>query len=119
MLGLEGAQLIEAEDFEGEETADPAKRAEQAKKRLITRVSLPAHLPRVEQIVDIRDKSYPCWRGVLHAIGEDVSECREHRGGPPAAAPCMRGCENSSYLVGAELERRMKLSVQVPDLATD
>ena len=74
LLGLEEAEQIEAEGFAGEEAADPAKRAERARKRRINRGSLPAHLPRLEQVVDIQDKTCPCCRGVLHAIGEDVSE---------------------------------------------
>src|SRR3712207_2114330 len=36
--------------------------------------SLPAHLPRVEVLVDVADKSCPCCGGALHAIGEDTSE---------------------------------------------
>src|SRR5215203_4222112 len=36
--------------------------------------SLPAHLPRVEVLVDVEDKSCPCCGGTLHAIGEDTSE---------------------------------------------
>src|SRR4051794_18644486 len=36
--------------------------------------SLPAHLPRVEVLVDVGDKSCPCCGGVLHVIGEDTSE---------------------------------------------
>src|SRR5215212_1539294 len=36
--------------------------------------ALPAHLPRVEVLVDIEDKSCPCCGGDLHAIGEDTSE---------------------------------------------
>lgn len=74
LLGLEDAEQIEAEGFAGEEAADPAKRAERAWKRRHNRGSLPAHLPRVEQIIDIQDKTCPCCRGALHAIGEDVSE---------------------------------------------
>jgi transposase len=35
---------------------------------------LPAHLPRVEVLVDVEDKSCPCCGGSLHAIGEDTSE---------------------------------------------
>ena len=74
LLGLEEAEEIEAEGFAGEEAADPAKRAERARKRRINRGSLPAHLPRLEQVVDIQDKTCPCCRGALHTIGEDVSE---------------------------------------------
>src|SRR5215213_765171 len=36
--------------------------------------SLPAHLPRVEVLVDIEDKSCPCCGGAMHAIGKDTSE---------------------------------------------
>src|SRR5215204_2081978 len=36
--------------------------------------SLPAHLPRVEVLVDVEDKSCPCCGGSLHVIGEDTSE---------------------------------------------
>src|SRR3712207_7534962 len=36
--------------------------------------ALPAHLPRVEVLVDIEDKSCPCCGGALHVIGEDASE---------------------------------------------
>lgn len=35
---------------------------------------LPAHLERIEQLVDIDDKSCPCCGGDLHVIGEDVAE---------------------------------------------
>jgi len=36
--------------------------------------NLPAHLPRVERVIDIDDKACPCCRGELHRIGEDVAE---------------------------------------------
>src|SRR5215217_3150990 len=36
--------------------------------------ALLAHLPRIEVLVDIADKSCPCFGGALHAIGEDTSE---------------------------------------------
>ncbi len=42
--------------------------------RKANRGSLPAHLERIEQIVDVEDKACPCCGGALHAIGEDVSE---------------------------------------------
>ncbi|MFC3673906.1 IS66 family transposase [Ferrovibrio xuzhouensis] len=74
LLGLEEAEQIEAEGLAGEEAADLAKRAERARKRRVNRGSLPAHLPRVEQVVDVHDKACPCCRGQLHVMGEDVSE---------------------------------------------
>src|ERR671917_1930565 len=36
--------------------------------------ALPAHLPRIETLIDIEDKSCPCCGGALHVIGEDTSE---------------------------------------------
>src|SRR6478609_9194694 len=36
--------------------------------------ALPAHLPRVEVLVDVEDKACPCCGGALHVIGEDTSE---------------------------------------------
>jgi transposase len=36
--------------------------------------ALPAHLPRVEVLVDVGDKGCPCCGGAMHAIGEDASE---------------------------------------------
>src|SRR5918993_2400325 len=36
--------------------------------------ALPAHLPRIETLIDVEDKSCPCCGGDLHVIGEDMSE---------------------------------------------
>jgi len=36
--------------------------------------ALPAHLPRVEVLLDVEDKSCPCCGGAMHVIGEDASE---------------------------------------------
>src|SRR5947209_16085523 len=36
--------------------------------------ALPAHLPRIEVLVDVEDKSCPCCGGALHAIGESREE---------------------------------------------
>src|SRR3954449_11598371 len=36
--------------------------------------ALPVHLPRIEVLVDLEDKSCPCCGGALHVIGEDTSE---------------------------------------------
>src|SRR5689334_7655330 len=36
--------------------------------------ALPAHLPRVEVLVDVEDRACPCCGGALHVIGEDTSE---------------------------------------------
>ena len=52
----------------------PAERQARARKRRINRGALPAHLPRIEIVVDIDDKTCPCCQGELHRIGEDRSE---------------------------------------------
>lgn len=74
LLGLEEAEQVEAEGLATEEAADPAKREDRARKRRANRGSLPAHLPRIERIVDVADRSCPCCRGEMHVMGEDVSE---------------------------------------------
>ena len=74
LLGLEEAEQIEAEGLAGEEATDPVKHADRVRKRRANRGSLPTHLPRIEQIIDVQDKTCPCCRGELHAMGEDVSE---------------------------------------------
>ncbi len=42
--------------------------------RKANRGSLPAHLDRIEQVIDVEDKSCTCCGGALHQIGEDVAE---------------------------------------------
>lgn len=72
LLGLEDAETALAQA----EAADEAKtgRARSDRPRKTNRGSLPAHLERIEQIVDIENKSCPCCGGALHQIGEDVAE---------------------------------------------
>ena len=69
LLGLEEAEQVEAESFAGEEAADPGKHIERARKRRANRGSFPAHLPRIEQIIDVTERSCPCCRGQLHVMG--------------------------------------------------
>ncbi len=73
-LGLEDVQQAEAAQAAETEKADPAARSETAKRRRANRGSLPAHLPRVEVVVDVESMSCPCCSGELHRIGEDVAE---------------------------------------------
>jgi transposase len=54
--------------------ATPPEKAASAARRRANRGALPAHLPRVEQVIDIEDKTCPCCAGALHRIGEDVAE---------------------------------------------
>jgi len=73
-LGLEDVQQTEAEGEAAAEAVDPARRAATTKKRRVNRGSLPAHLPRIEQLVDVEDRTCPACAGALHRIGEDVAE---------------------------------------------
>src|SRR5207237_9174821 len=62
-------------DFAAEtDDASALERQARAHKRRINRGALPTHLPRVEIVVDIDDKTCPCCQGELHRIGEDRSE---------------------------------------------
>ena len=75
LLSLEEVEQTAASTEAAEnEAAAPAERASHAAKRRINRGSLPAHLPRIETVVDIDNHACPCCQGVLHRIGEDVSE---------------------------------------------
>ena len=73
-LGLEDVQQTEAESEAAAEAVDPERRRTRAAKRRANRGALPAHLPRVEQLVDVADKTCPACAGALHRIGEDVAE---------------------------------------------
>jgi transposase len=73
-LGLEDGQQAEAETEAKAEAADPQRRSAKTARRRANRGSLPAHLPRIEQVVDVEDKTCPCCSGALHRIGEDIAE---------------------------------------------
>ncbi len=51
-----------------------AKEPKGVRPRERNRGALPAHLERVEQVVDVVEKSCTCCGGALHVIGEDVAE---------------------------------------------
>jgi transposase len=74
LLGLEDVQQVAACTEGGQDEAAPEGRAERARKRRGNRGALPAHLPRIEVVVDINDKTCPRRKGDLHQIGEDRSE---------------------------------------------
>ena len=71
---MEEAEQAEASDEAVAEAAAPTVRAARVAKRRTNRGALPAHLPRIETVVDIADDSCLCCSGPLHRIGEDVSE---------------------------------------------
>src|SRR3954449_13131222 len=74
-LGLEDLEqtVAAAEAAQEELTArSGTPRPPRVRRRNLGR--LPAHLPRVEVLVDLEDKNCPCCGGALHVIGEDTSE---------------------------------------------
>src|SRR6202035_5916700 len=79
LLGLEDVEQSLA-DEDAAKPMTPTERSARAERRRSNRGSLPAHLPRVELIVDIDDKICPCCQRQLHCIGADRSE---RSGRPP------------------------------------
>src|SRR4051794_40385238 len=78
-LGLEDlGQAAAAAEAAQEELAakNRAPRAPRVRRRNLG--SLPAHLPRIETLIDVEDKSCPCCGGALHVIGEDTSGMLDH-----------------------------------------
>src|SRR3954470_22701137 len=74
-LGLEDLeQTVAAAEAAQEEAATRSGTPRPPRVRRRNLGALPAHLPRVEVLVDVEDKSCPCCGGDLHAIGEDTSE---------------------------------------------
>src|SRR6266404_5683497 len=73
LLGLEDVEQTVAGDEAATDRMTPAERAAQAERRRSNRGSLPVHLPRIEIVVDIDDKTCPCCQGELHRISEAVS----------------------------------------------
>ena len=73
-LSLEDVQQAEAALAAEKEKADPAARSEKVRQHRANRGALPAHLPRVEVVVDVKSKVCPCCSGELHRIGEDIAE---------------------------------------------
>lgn len=57
------------------DAASRSPRTEPAKRN---RGALPAHLPRVELVIDVEDKACPCCGGALHLIGEDKAEMLDY-----------------------------------------
>src|SRR5215213_1242123 len=78
-LGLEDLeQTVAAAEAAQEEVAARNSTPRPPRVRRRNLGSLPAHLPRVEVLVDIEDKSCPCCGGAMHVIGEDTSEMLDH-----------------------------------------
>src|SRR3954471_23711780 len=74
-LGLEDLeQTVAAAEAAQEEVAARSGAPRPPRSRRRNLGALPAHLPRVEVLVDLEDKACPCCGGALHVIGEDTSE---------------------------------------------
>src|SRR5690242_10506312 len=74
-LGLEDLeQTVAAAEAAQEELAAKNSTPRTPRVRRRNLGALPTHLPRIEVLVDVEDKSGPCCGGALHAIGEDTSE---------------------------------------------
>jgi transposase len=74
-LGLEDLeQTAAAAEAAQEEAAARSSTPRPPRVRRRNLGSLPAHLPRVEVLVDLEDKNCRCCGGALHVIGEDTSE---------------------------------------------
>ena len=74
LLGLEEVEHVEASSDAATDAANAAERSSRAARRRRNRGALPAHLPRVEMLIDLDDHVCPCCQQALHRIGEDVSE---------------------------------------------
>jgi len=74
LLALEESEQVVASNEAEADSAAPAERSERAARRRMNRGSLPAHLPRVETMIDIESHACPCCGSALHRIGEDTAE---------------------------------------------
>src|SRR5215203_2884590 len=74
-LGLEDLEqtvaAAEAAQEAATKSSDPPRPPRSRRRNL---GALPAHLPRVEVLIDVADKSCPCCGESMHVIGEDTSE---------------------------------------------
>ena len=74
-LGLEDLEQTVAAAEAAQETAAAGRGTPRpARTRRRNLGALPTHLPRIEVVIDVEDKSCPCCGGTLHVIGEDTSE---------------------------------------------
>jgi transposase len=73
-LALEDTEQEAASGQAASEQKNPPERQARGARRRTNRGALPAHLPRIETVVDVSSTVCPCCAGTLHRIGEDVSE---------------------------------------------
>src|SRR5256714_3898762 len=73
-VGLEDVEQVEAAGHAESEANVLAERQERAARRRANRGALPAHLPRIETLLDVASMICPGCSGTLHRIGEHVAE---------------------------------------------
>ncbi|HET7384161.1 MAG TPA: IS66 family transposase [Pseudolabrys sp.] len=73
-LVLEELETANAKTEEEEEKKDEDLKRERAKKRRANRGALPAHLQRIEQVIEPQSTLCPCCGKAMHVIGEEKSE---------------------------------------------
>jgi len=73
-LGLDDLETGIAMAEAAAESLDATLKASRVLHARAKRSKLPEHLPRIETVVDVEDKSCPCCGGALHQIGEDRAE---------------------------------------------
>jgi transposase len=73
-LALEDLEQSIAAAEVQEEYVTPPERSRAIHRRKTNRGALPGHLPRIEVVADVADRTCPCCAGELHRIGEDVAE---------------------------------------------
>jgi transposase len=72
-LALEDIEVAQAELLALAEQSPVGPKAEKKRKETTERASLPAHLPRIREVIMPVETECPCCGGALHCIDEDVA----------------------------------------------
>ena len=73
-LALEELERADAKQQPEDEKDDATLKASRGKDRRVNRGSLPAHLPRIDDVIEPTSTRCPCCGGAMHVIGEDEAE---------------------------------------------
>jgi len=76
--GLDAAATAAESSSADPSAPEPKPASPRTKPPRRNRGALPAHLPRIEVVVDVEDKACPCCGGSTHVIGEDVAEMLDY-----------------------------------------
>ena len=77
-LAEQVARLDAASSAAAISTPEPSPRPPRTEPAKRNRGALPAHLPRIEVVIDVDDKACTCCGGMLHVIGEDRAEMLDY-----------------------------------------